>query len=124
MFDILLDKVSEVCEVRKDCIVQGNKMQSVVDARMLAIQYLRRIGLSSDDIALIVLRLNCGDSEFCPPQPDLKRKAKSIDRAFNMYSSRCMESCAFCLMSTEIAEFCRDTFNTERKDWNKVLSSK
>lgn len=107
IFHTLLDEVSKVCEVRKDCIIQGSKLQAVVDARTLAVQYLRRIGLSSDDIALLVLREKAGDPELCPSLPDLKKKANGINKTFNSYSSRCLESYAFCLMSQDIKDFCR-----------------
>ncbi len=56
IFNILLDKVAEICEVKRDSIINGIKLQAVVDARMLLVQYLRRIGLSSDDIALVVMK--------------------------------------------------------------------
>lgn len=124
MFDIILDKVSEVCEVRKDLIVAGSKMRSVVDARMLAVQYLRRMGLTNDDIALIVLRLNAGDNLLFPSLPDLKKKAKTIDKLFNSYSSRCLESYAFCLMSEEIMWFCREKYAECYLSWMKRLPTK
>lgn len=66
IFDRLLDKVCEVCEVRLGNIINGSKLQAVVDARMLAVQYLRRIGLTNDDIALIVMRKAKGDMTWCP----------------------------------------------------------
>lgn len=111
MFDLLADKVSEVCQVRLDTIINGCKIQSVVDARMLLVQYLRRAGLSSDDIALIILRKIQGDDTYCPPLDVLKNKAKGIDRIFSQYSSRCLQSYMFGLMSIEIRNYFHDTYN-------------
>lgn len=124
IFYTLLDKVSEVCEVRSEMILKGSRLQAVVDARILVVQYLRRIGLSSDDIALIVLRHNQGDDKFCPPIPELKKKAKSIDKMFNSYSARCLDSYAFCLMSADIKIFCRDKYQEHYLSWMKELPTK
>lgn len=110
MFDLLADKVSEVCQVRLDTIINGCKLQSVVDARMLLVQYARRAGLSNDDIALIVLRKIQGDDTYCPPLEVLKNKAKGIDRMFSQYSTRCMQSYMFGLMSIEIRNYFRETY--------------
>lgn len=110
MFDILMNKVCETCEVHSDLLINGSKLQAIVDARLLLVQYLRRVGLSSDDIALIVLRKRADDIGLMPPLSDIKMKAKNIDRLFSMYSDRCMQSYAFCLMSTEIRDFCVETY--------------
>lgn len=110
MFDLLADKVSEVCQVKLDYIINGCKTQSVVDARMLLIQYLKRAGLSSDDIALIFLRKNQGDDMYCPPIEILKNKAKGIDKIFNQYTNRCSQSYMFNLMSIEIRTYFRKTY--------------
>lgn len=109
IFAILLDKVAEVCEVKPERIISGVKLQAVVDARVLVIQYLRRIGLSSDDIALVALK-----SQGIEPTDikEIKRKAKNVDKLFNMYSSRCLQSYDFCLMSKEISQWCREQYQT------------
>lgn len=110
MFDLLLDKVGEVCEVRREDVVNGCKMQSVVDARVLLVQYLRRIGLSNDDIASIVLRKMNPDPDYYPTPEETKRKAKGVDKMFASYSERCLQSYAFCLMSRDIKAFCREAY--------------
>lgn len=111
IFNILADKVSEVCEVRKEEIINGSKVQSVVNARVLLVQYLRRVGLSNDDIARIVLTiLNKDKDGYYPSDDDVKRKAKGVDKMFSCYSQHCLESYAFCLMSKEIKEFCHETY--------------
>lgn len=119
-----MDKVCEISEVRRDCLVNGTKLQAVVDARMLVVQYLRRIGLSNDDIALLVLRELSGDHDLCPALSDLKRKAKAIDKIFKNYSDRCLQSYAFCLMSRDIKDFCRTTYQEYYLSWMKELPTK
>lgn len=121
IFDLLLDKVAEVCEVKKEAIVNGSRLQAVVDARILSVQYLRRIGLSSDDIALIVERKRYNDMQYCPPLDVLKKKSKGIDRLFSCYSQRCLESYIFCMMSKDISEFCRNRYKEEYLSWMKEL---
>lgn len=120
IFDKLLDKVSEVCEVNKESIINGSKLQAVVDARILAVQYLRRIGLSSDDISLIFIRRMNGNE---PTLQEIKKKAKSVDKMFNSYSSRCLESYVFCLMSKDIKVFCREQYKEMYLSWMKDLPS-
>lgn len=108
IFNILLDKVAEVCEVYKEHIISGVKLQAVVDARILMVQYLRRIGLSNDDIALVYYKFN----NISPTLEEIKCKAKNIDRLYNSYQDRCLQSYSFCLMSKEIAQYCRDEYQT------------
>ena len=124
IFDRLLDKVCEVCEVRLDTIINGSKLQAVVDARMLAVQYLRRIGLTNDDIALIVMRKVKGDMTWCPPIRVIKSKAKGVQKMFDSYSQRCLESYAFCIMSSELKDFCREQYKDMYLSWMKQLPTK
>ena len=115
--DLVLAKVSEVCEVNKESIIQGVKLQSVVDARVLAVQYLRRIGLSADDIAHhLLMRQNLGQE---PTLAEIKKKRKGIEKAFDMYSRRCLDSYAFCLMSQEIKEYCKEKYENFYLSWMK-----
>lgn len=51
LYNIILNEVCEVCEVRRTTVVSSSKMQAVVDARILAVQYLRRAGMSFEEIA-------------------------------------------------------------------------
>ena len=107
MFDTLIDKVCEVCEVEKEDIIRGSKVQDVVAARVLTVQYLRRIGFTNDDIAKIVLvRLN----GMKPSDADIKRKAKGVAKMFASYSEYCLQSYKFCLMSRDIKLFCHETY--------------
>lgn len=124
IFDILVKKVCEVCEVRYEMVITGSKLQSVVDARVLSVQYLRRIGLTNDDIALIVMRKLKGDMTWCPPLHDVKAKAKGVQKMFDSYSQRCLESYAFCIMSSEIKDFCREQYSDMYLSWMKQLPTK
>lgn len=110
IFDELVEKICEICEVRKEVLLSGRKLQSVVDARILCVQYLRRIGFSSDDIAIIFIRKQVCDMGYCPPIRELKSKAKNIDRLFALYSDRCLQSYLFCLISVEIRDYCREKY--------------
>lgn len=109
IFNLLLDKVADVCEVKRESIISGIKLQAVVDARILLVQYLRRIGLSSDDIALVSLKLQGKEPNDIK---EIKQKAKTVDRLFNAYSSRCLQSYSFCLMSQDISKWCRGEYQT------------
>lgn len=121
LFDMLLERVCEECEVRCDLVLKGSRIQAVVDARLLCVQYLRRIGLNNDDIALVALRRQAGDNNLCPPLAELKKKSKSIDKMFKAYSDRCMQSYAFCLASKEIAKFCREQYQRHFSEGMKTL---
>lgn len=117
MCDLVLAKVSEVCEVNKESIIQGSRLQAVVDARVLAVQYLRRIGLSADDIATYALtRKNLGEP---PTLEEVKKKSKSIEKMFDSYSRRCLESYAFCLMSKDIKDWCKEKYKDYYLSWMK-----
>lgn len=110
MFDIVTDKVCEVCEVRRSHIMNGSRLQAVVDARILIVQYLHRIGLSHDDIALLVLRELMQNPTYCPPLCDIKAKAKGVDKMYMAYEQRMKESFAFGLMSVEVRDYCRERY--------------
>lgn len=121
IFDILEDEVCRVCQVSADRILDGCRLQSVVDARMLFVQYLRRIGLSNDDIALIVLRKLAKDDHLMLDLKEIKNKAKGVERLFNGYGMRKTESYAFCLMSKEIKAFCHEQYGQHYQDGMKRL---
>lgn len=123
IFATLVDKVCEVCEVDRAGVIKGARSQSFVVARVLAVQYLRRIGLSCDDIALLIIREAKGDPNYVPPTHKLKIKSRSVDKIFNSYSSRCLESYAFCLMSREIKEYCHEQYKELYLSWMKDLPS-
>lgn len=106
MFDILADKVCEICEVSKEDILNCCRRQSVVEARILLVQYLRRIGFSNDNIAEIVLM------ETNQPVSDsiVKQKAKGVQKMFDAYSTHFLNSYAFCILSKDIKKFCHETY--------------
>jgi Mg2+ and Co2+ transporter CorA len=105
IFDLVIDKVCEVCEVDRERVLGCCKLQSVCDARVLAVQYLRRAGLSNDDIALSVLRRTGKEHTSLD---SVKRKAKGVAKMFSSYSERCLQSFAFCSMSADIKEYFRE----------------
>lgn len=105
LFDAVLGKVCEVCEVKEETLLSGCKNQDIVDARMLLVQYLRKLGLSNDEIAKIYLRRSVGDVE-APTMSAIKSKSKGIDRLYNSYVERCRESMIFGLMSSDIRIYC------------------
>lgn len=110
MFDLMMDEVCQVCEVRKEDVISGRKLQAVVEARVLAVQYLRRIGFSNDDIATIILRKKMSDPYYYPEIEEIKSKAKGIEKMFSSYSEHCLQSKAFCILSQDIKEFCTKQF--------------
>lgn len=110
IFDAVVDKVCELCEVNKDDVMGGVKERDVVDARLLAVQYLRRIGFSNDEVALLALKRCTGDATLRTVDKAVKTKAKSVDKMFRAYSDRCLQSKMFCIISTELAKFLRDEF--------------
>ena len=119
IFELVVSKVCEICEVSKDSVIMGVKSQDVVDARVLAVQYLRRIGFSNDEIATFFIKCKSGKMDMTPDVADIKKKAKAVDKMVCAYSGRCLESYMFCLMSEEIARYCRDTYKTMYLAWMK-----
>lgn len=109
IFDVVLAMVCEECEVSATDVVEGVKDQTVVDARLLLVQYTRRIGLSNNEIARIVLQRRGEEIN----QEAVRRKAKCVDKMFKNYSDRCLQCRAFVLMSREINRLCTEVFRTE-----------
>lgn len=123
IFDLILAKTCEICEVSEEVVLKGGRIPAVVDARCLAIQYMRRVGLSNKDIALLVYRRECGRPLDCPPMEKLDSKAKNYQRIFNGYSQRCFESKAFRLMSIELNRWCKEKFEAlEERERNEIAS--
>lgn len=88
VFDIILDKVSEVCEVDENAIIHCEKLQPVVDARILVVHYLRKLGFTNDDVALCVLRKLEGDNKYLPPIEIIRKKAKGVSKMFYAFHAR------------------------------------
>lgn len=124
IMETLVSKVCEVCEISSESFFGSTKMQMVVDARILASQYLRRIGFSNDEISLMFERHRKKDLSYIPSTVELKKKAKNVQRLFDSYSQRCMESYAFCIMSNDIKQFCREKYSELHNPWMKCLPSK
>ena len=120
VFDEMLEKVCEVCEVTAEHILNDSRIPAVVDARILLVQYLERAGLSNDDVALIVLKKTNG-GDYRPTLNEIRNKAKSVNKMFNSYSRRCLQSYIFCLMSKELKEYFRARYEEESADGMKEL---
>ena len=103
IFDMVLDKVVEVCEVRRESILKRLKVNSVVDARILLVYILRRLGLTNDDIALLIIRATL---DHVPEYEEIKGKAKNVNKLFMMYSDR-YQSFAFKQMARELCEYAK-----------------
>ena len=110
IFNIIIDKVCEVCEVRRESMMSSSKVQAIVDARILGVQYLRRTGMSFEEIALYVMRESSGNMELCPPMEEVRRKAKGMRRLFGSYTFRCYESKMFQMLSKTILSDLKDLY--------------
>lgn len=88
VFDIIIDKVSDICEVDCNSIINCDKIQSVVDARILVVHYLRKLGFTNDDVALCVLRKLNGDNNYLPSTDIIRKKAKGVAKMFYAFPAR------------------------------------
>ena len=102
IYNTIMDKVCEICEIRRSSVTGGSRIQAVVDARILCVQYLRRAGMSFEEIALYMARDNSGDSLLCPPISELRKKSKGYRKMFCNYTLRCLDSKIFRILSTNI----------------------
>lgn len=46
VYSDVVDIVCDICEIRRSTLISGSRMQAVVDARILCVQYLRRVGMN------------------------------------------------------------------------------
>lgn len=53
IYDDVVNDVCEICEVSRDSLLSESRLQPLVDARILVVQYLRRLGFGFDEILLI-----------------------------------------------------------------------
>lgn len=105
IFDTITRQVAEICEVDYAELANGSKGHDVVDARILCVQYLWRIGFSNEEIALFVLTRNRGVAGLTTSSPEVRNKAKHINKLLNSYNQRCKDSYAFQLLSIEVRKF-------------------
>lgn len=110
IFDIVLAEVCKECEVPKTEVIGCSKVQTFVEARVLAVQYLHRLGLSYDDIALVVLRECAGNMALVPNVNEWKSKSRAVAKLFSSYTERCLESKAFRGHSTHLQAYCSEVF--------------
>lgn len=107
---MILEQVCDLCEVDVEGVLSGCKQQSYVDARMLCVQYTRRLGLTCDEIAVIVIRMLKDDPTYMPSSEEIRGKSRGVEKMFNGYSTRCLQSRAFVLMSISLKKFCDEHF--------------
>lgn len=124
IFNLLIDKICEECEVTRQVLVlRDRRIQAVVEARMLAVHYLKEIGLDNDTISLIVLREQKGDQNYMPPSKKIKAKSKAIDKLTKAYNERKKMSRiqAFELQEMAIRKFCHEEYEKVREPWMAEL---
>lgn len=90
-FDAIIDAVCKECEVQREMLISSNRLQSLVDARILAVQAMRRVGMTNEDIALCFHRERTGDMNSWLDVSDLKSRARGIQKSFVAYTQRCDE---------------------------------
>lgn len=122
-FDLLIDAVCRECEVSRESLINDSKLQAVVEARTLAVHYLKRIGLTNDTIALIVLRKQAGDMSLMPTLHQIKMKAKSVAQMDEGYyeRKRAPYPQSYELMEKEIKAFCHTKYKEVKEPWMKEL---
>lgn len=116
VFNIILDKVSDVCEVDGDAIIHCEKIQPVVDARILVVHYLRKLGFSNDDVALCVLRRLKDDNNYFPPTAVIRLKAKGVSKMHYAFAARWASSKMFQHQTIICCKFFNDFENELTKN--------
>lgn len=117
MFELILSKVAEVCEVDRKDILEVRKNQSVVQARMMVVHYLRSIGLSNEEIAKYVLEATGAKVDT----QSIRRKAKGVYKMYRAFPDRRVQTYDFGLKSEEIRQFCRETYSTLYREGMRSL---
>lgn len=125
IFDTLVNRVCEEFEIRYESVLNDAKIQTVVEARILCVYFLRKIGFSNDDIALVVLRKQRGDMNYYPTMEEIKQKAKSVDKMWKAYWDKHdnLTCWKFNLVEKDIRIFCRQKYNELYLSGMKELSN-
>lgn len=121
IFDAIQVNVAKICEVDFDEFTSGVQSHDVVDARIICVQFLWRVGFSNEEIALFVLTHNRGMTGLTTSSPEVKSKAKHINKLLNSYNQRCKDAFTFRNQAGDtskfLAEFMREndapTFHDE-----------
>lgn len=113
IFETIAREVCEECEADYDQVLAGCRLQKYVDARIIAVHYLRVVGLSNIEIADVILSKTM-DKDLITPQV-LKSKARGVEKEFHTYTDRCLQSDAFRSHSTVIRKFV-DNFITSLRE--------
>lgn len=105
IFDAIQREVVEICEIDFDEFTSGVKGHDVVDARIICVQFLWRVGFSNEEIALFVLSRNRGMTGLTTSSPEVKSKAKHINKLLNSYNQRCKDAFTFRKLATKMNKF-------------------
>lgn len=126
IFDTILEEVCQEFEVSVDTALNDFKLSAAVDARSMAVHYMKSTGLSNDDIALVVLRKQAHDMSLVPTQEQIKNKAKSVSKMGQRYYTRKKQanSHAYELHEKEIRTFCYKKYGELWEPWMKELKYK
>ncbi len=109
LFGTLLKEVCRICKVREQDLMNYCKLQSVVDARVILVYYLRRAGFCNEDIATMFLCYG-QDQNYIPDNKEIARKAKGIDKMWYAFQDKLSQSYLFGIMAREVKEFCISTY--------------
>lgn len=109
LFEMLLREVCRICKVREQDLMNYCKLQSVVDARVILVYYLRRAGFCNEDIATMFLCYGKEDN-YIPEAKEIVSKAKGIDKMWYAFQDKLSQSYLFGIMATEVKEFCISTY--------------
>lgn len=113
MFNAVLTKCCEECDALPEEVLTCCRRPNVVDARVLTVQYTKRLGLTNKDIAAIVLKKLNGDDNYRPPLGEIDNKARGVEKMFASYTVRCFNSKAFRMSSVKIKNFCNENYHDD-----------
>lgn len=104
IYDYVVNDVCEICEVSRDSLLSESRLQPLVDARILVVQYLRRLGFGFDEITLNIIRERVDTPDYKPPIIEIRKKSKNLRRQFCCYTLRCLDSKMFQRLSRELKQ--------------------
>ena len=112
IFDRIIDVVCECSCVDRARLISGDKERDVVDARVLAVQYLWRAGFSYDEIAVFVEDERHPEIKHISADESVKKRAKNFDKIRRAYNDRCYQSISFCIISKHVSESLRREYDS------------
>lgn len=102
----ICNKAAETFKVSVDGIMTDMRDKDCTDARCVVVQYARRAGYSSKDIARYVL-------DYCGKEYDkdtLNKKARTVNNIYCSYMTRCEHDDLFCLLSVDVKKWLKETY--------------